>query len=90
MEKIYPSETIKKHGLTILLLHQTRILTESVINGIHKKGRFFQNLQGSLNRTNSAGKLVFHVFGALVKFERDIIRDRTKTGLTAVISRIMF
>ena len=33
------------------------------------------------------GKLVFHVFGALAEFERDLIRERTQAGLTAARAR---
>jgi DNA invertase Pin-like site-specific DNA recombinase len=33
------------------------------------------------------GKLIFHIFGALAEFERDIIRERTNAGLAAVRSR---
>jgi DNA invertase Pin-like site-specific DNA recombinase len=30
---------------------------------------------------------VFHIFGALAEFERDIIKDRTKAGLSAARAR---
>lgn len=33
------------------------------------------------------GRLIFHVFGALGQFERDLIRERTKAGLTAAAAR---
>lgn len=33
------------------------------------------------------GKLVFHIFGALAEFERDIIRERTLAGLEAARRR---
>jgi DNA invertase Pin-like site-specific DNA recombinase len=29
------------------------------------------------------GKLIFHIFGALAEFERNLIRERTNAGLTA-------
>jgi DNA invertase Pin-like site-specific DNA recombinase len=32
-------------------------------------------------------KLVFHIFGALAEFERDIIRERTHAGLQAARAR---
>jgi DNA invertase Pin-like site-specific DNA recombinase len=35
----------------------------------------------------TGGKLIFHVFGALAEFERDIIRERTMAGLKAARSR---
>jgi DNA invertase Pin-like site-specific DNA recombinase len=37
--------------------------------------------------TTSGGKLVFHLFGALAEFERDIIRERTQAGLQAARAR---
>ena len=47
----------------------------------------FKSLQESIDTTTSGGKLVFHIFGALAEFEREIIRERTKAGLTAARSR---
>jgi DNA invertase Pin-like site-specific DNA recombinase len=35
----------------------------------------------------SGGKLIFHVFGALAEFERDLIRERTHAGLAAARAR---
>ena len=37
--------------------------------------------------TTTGGKLVFHLFGALAEFERDLIRDRTMAGLAAARAR---
>jgi DNA invertase Pin-like site-specific DNA recombinase len=31
--------------------------------------------------------LIFHIFGALGQFERDLIRERTRAGLSAAASR---
>lgn len=36
---------------------------------------------------NSGGKLVFHIFGALAEFERELIRERTRAGLAAARAR---
>jgi DNA invertase Pin-like site-specific DNA recombinase len=47
----------------------------------------FKSLQEAIDTTTSGGKLVFHIFGALAEFEREIIRERTKAGLTAARSR---
>jgi DNA invertase Pin-like site-specific DNA recombinase len=41
----------------------------------------------SIDTTTSGGKLVFHIFGALAEFERDIIKDRTNAGLSAARAR---
>src|SRR5512142_1984931 len=42
---------------------------------------------GNLDTSTSGGKLVFHVFGALAEFERDLIRERTQAGLRAARAR---
>ena len=40
-----------------------------------------------IDTTTSGGKLVFHIFGALAEFEREIIRERTNAGLSAARQR---
>jgi DNA invertase Pin-like site-specific DNA recombinase len=47
----------------------------------------FRSLQESIDTTTSGGKLIFHVFGALAEFERDLIRERTQAGLQAARAR---
>src|SRR5919197_1903638 len=47
----------------------------------------FKSLQENIDTTTSGGKLVFHIFGALAEFERDIIRERTQAGLLAARAR---
>ncbi len=41
----------------------------------------------SIDTTTAGGRLVFHLFGALAQFEREIIRDRTMAGLSAARAR---
>ena len=47
----------------------------------------FRSLQDSMDTSSSGGKLIFHVFGALAEFERNLIRDRTNAGLAAARAR---
>ena len=47
----------------------------------------FRSLQEQLDTGTSGGELVFHVFGALGEFERDLIRERTMAGLAAARAR---
>ena len=61
-------------------------LIESV-HALHARRVGFRSLQESLDTTTSGGRLVFHVFGALAEFERDIIRERTNAGLAAARAR---
>jgi DNA invertase Pin-like site-specific DNA recombinase len=44
------------------------------ITELHAKGVGFKSLQESIDTTTSGGKLVFHIFGALAEFEREIGR----------------
>jgi DNA invertase Pin-like site-specific DNA recombinase len=41
----------------------------------------------SIDTTTSGGKLIFHIFGALAEFERNLIRERTQAGLAAARAR---
>ena len=41
------------------------------------------SLTASLDTTTPGGLLVFHVFGTLAEFERDLIRERTIADLAA-------
>src|SRR5437588_6870873 len=47
----------------------------------------FQSITENIDTTTSGGKLIFHIFGALAEFERDIIRERTNAGLQAARAR---
>src|SRR5918995_5081811 len=47
----------------------------------------FKSLTEQIDTTTSGGKLIFHIFGALAEFERDIIRERTQAGLIAARAR---
>ena len=44
-------------------------------------------MRENIDTTTAGGKLVFHVFGALAEFERDLIRERTSAGLAAARAR---
>ena len=61
-------------------------LIETVSALVHR-GVGFRSLQEQIDTTTSGGKLVFHVFGALAEFERDLIRERTHAGLAAARAR---
>lgn len=47
----------------------------------------FRSLQEAVDTTTSGGKLVFHIFGALAEFERNLISERTTAGLAAAKAR---
>ena len=58
-----------------------------IVNELNEKGIGFRSLQENMDTTTSGGKLIFHLFGALAEFERDIIRERTLAGLKAARER---
>jgi DNA invertase Pin-like site-specific DNA recombinase len=45
------------------------------------------SLRENIDTTSPGGKLVFHVFGAVAEFERDLILERTMAGLEAARAR---
>src|SRR3954465_1213872 len=57
------------------------------IRELQEQGIGFRSLQEQIDTTTSGGKLIFHVFGALAEFERDLIRERTHAGLQAARAR---
>jgi DNA invertase Pin-like site-specific DNA recombinase len=57
------------------------------VTDLQERGIGFKSLQESIDTTTSGGKLVFHIFGALAEFEREIIRERTNAGLQAARAR---
>ena len=46
-----------------------------------------RSLQENIDTTSSGGRLVFHLFGALAEFERNLVRERTLAGLAAARAR---
>lgn len=58
-----------------------------MVTALQERKIGFCSLQEHLDTTTSGGKLVFHVFGALAEFERDLVQERTRAGLTAARAR---
>jgi DNA invertase Pin-like site-specific DNA recombinase len=58
-----------------------------VVTALDERGIGFQSLTEQIDTTTSGGKLIFHLFGALAEFERDLIRERTNAGLAAARAR---
>ena len=41
----------------------------------------------AIDTTTPGGRLIFHIFGPLGQFERDLIQERTQAGLVAAAMR---
>lgn len=59
----------------------------TLVSNFQEQGVEFQSVQDKIDTTTPMGKFAFHLFAALAEFERDIISERTKAGLTAARSR---
>ena len=57
------------------------------VNALAERKVGFRSLTESIDTTTSGGKLVFHIFGALAEFERELIGERTRAGLEAARAR---
>lgn len=57
------------------------------VTELNSRGVGFKSIQENFDTTTGGGKLIFHIFGALAEFERDIIRERTQAGLKAARAR---
>ena len=64
------------------LKHLVEIITE-----LDARDVGLRSLQESLDTSSHSGKLLFHIFGALAEFERNLIRERTQAGLQAARAR---
>lgn len=59
----------------------------ALIDTIGKQGAGFASLTEAIDTTTAGGRLVFHMMGALAEFERGLIKERTKAGMTAAKRR---
>ncbi|MEP3931085.1 recombinase family protein, partial [Rhodopirellula bahusiensis] len=59
----------------------------SLIEEFEALGVGFRSLTESIDTTTPGGKLFFHIVGALSEFERSIVSERTKAGLSAARAR---
>jgi DNA invertase Pin-like site-specific DNA recombinase len=59
----------------------------TTMTDLEEQGIGFKSLTENIDTTTSGGKLIFHIFGALAEFERNLIRERTQAGLTAARAR---
>ena len=54
-----------------------------VVTGLGERGVGFRSLTESIDTATNGGKLIFHIFAAIVEFERGLIIERTEAGLEA-------
>jgi DNA invertase Pin-like site-specific DNA recombinase len=55
----------------------------ATVEHLKSKNIGLMSLEEKIDTSSAAGELVFHVFGAIAHFERRLISERTKDGITA-------
>ena len=81
-----------RHGDTLVVWRLDRLgrsLRDLIdwIGWFEDQGVAFRSLKEAMDTSTPGGKLVFHVFGAMAEFERNLIRERTQAGLAAARAR---
>lgn len=85
LDQVRPGDTVVVWRLD-RLGRSLRHLIDTV-NALADRKVGFRSLTENIDTTTSGGKLVFHIFGALAEFERELIRERTVAGLAAARAR---
>ncbi|MGO2052401.1 MULTISPECIES: recombinase family protein [Glutamicibacter] len=85
MEQLRPGDTLVVWRLDRLGRSLKHLI--DTVNVLEAQGVGFRSLQENIDTTSPGGRLVFHVFGALAEFERDLISSRTRAGLDAARAR---
>jgi DNA invertase Pin-like site-specific DNA recombinase len=57
------------------------------VTSLAKCGVGFRSITEAIDTTTPGGRLVFHLFGAIGQFERDLIQERTRAGLASAAAR---
>jgi DNA invertase Pin-like site-specific DNA recombinase len=57
------------------------------VNALRAQGVAFQSITENIDTATATGQLVFHIFGALAEFERNLIKERTIAGLESARAR---
>lgn len=57
------------------------------VTQLEERGITFKSITEAIDTGGSTGRLVFHIFAALAEFERELLRERTMSGLAAARAR---
>lgn len=85
MNQLREGDTLVVPSLTRLGRSMKDLVTR--VEDLDEMGVDFQSLQEGIDTDTPQGRLVFHIFGALAEFERELISKRTKEGLEAARER---
>jgi DNA invertase Pin-like site-specific DNA recombinase len=59
-----------------------------LVEDLRKEGISFKSIcDGAIDTTTASGELIFNIFSSLAQFERRLIQERTRAGLSAARTR---
>ena len=58
-----------------------------IVQKLENVGVALKSLTEGIDTATPNGRLIFHLFGALAQFERELIRERTRAGIAAARAR---
>jgi DNA invertase Pin-like site-specific DNA recombinase len=81
-----------RHGDTLCVWRLDRLGRSlqdliAIVTGLEASGIAFVSVTENIDTSSATGKLMFHVFGALAEFERNLIKERTAAGLASARAR---
>jgi len=60
----------------------------NLVEDLRQKGIGFRSIcDGAIDTTTASGELIFNIFSSLAQFERRLIQERTRAGLSAARAR---
>lgn len=81
-----------KRGDTIVVYKLDRVARSlkhllTIIERLQERGAGFESLTEHIDTNTPAGRLMLQMLGAFAEFEREMIRERTKSGMQAAKKR---
>src|SRR5215210_2254101 len=85
LSHLRPGDTLVVWRLDRLARSLTHLI--ETVNHLASQQIAFRSITENIDTSSATGQLVFHIFGALSEFERNLIKERTIAGLAAARAR---
>ncbi len=85
IEKLRKDDTLLVYRLDRLGRSLKHLI--ELVEVVNEKEANLVSITDAVNTKSASGKLIFHIFGAIADFERELIRERTMVGLKAARAR---
>jgi DNA invertase Pin-like site-specific DNA recombinase len=85
LSHLRPGDTLIVWRLDRLARSLTHLI--ETVNHLASQQIAFRSVTENIDTSSATGQLIFHIFGALSEFERNLIKERTIAGLAAARAR---